>query len=49
MGPESLMIIRLPSGDVKQAVGYMSLEFRGEVLAGDIHFQVVITFWYLEP
>ena len=42
------MFIRLQSGDVKWAVGYMSLEFRREVWAGDIHFQVVNAFWYLE-
>lgn len=28
--------IRHPSGAVKQAVGYMSMEFREDVLAGDI-------------
>lgn len=40
------MIIRLPSGDVNQAVGYMSLEFRGTSLGwrhtfpGSHHFLI---------
>lgn len=33
--------IRYASGDVKETAGYMSLEFKGQVRAGDRNLEIV--------
>lgn len=44
------MPIGHPTGNVEQVVGYISLEFRGKVQAGDTHLRVIniLVEWYVD-